>query len=153
MGVGLGSRNAPRWSWEGVRSAFDWRLVWRQRMRGAGCLETKSPRMGFPGVGFGGAGGMGGIGSGGRERRRIRHPPPARSPLGGVSGLLLRIPVLAGSIHFVPHNPSIEPLCHSFCVTFGVATLERVERPTAFSVNNSPIDFHGFPFDLAILAP
>jgi len=80
-------------------------------------------------------------------------PPPARSPLGGVRGLLLRIPVLAGSIHFVPHNPSIEPLCHSFCVTFGVATLERVERPTAFSVNNSPIDFHGFPFDLAILAP
>ncbi len=86
--------------------------------------------------------------------------PPARSPPRGVrkggcgvSGLLLRIPVLAGSIHFVPHNPSIEPLCHSFCVTFGVATLERVERPTAFSVNNSPIDFHGFPFDLAILAP
>jgi len=53
-------------------------------IRGPDALETKSPRMGFPGVGFGGAGGMGP----GDADERVVSPPPARSPLGEVGPLI-----------------------------------------------------------------
>ena len=53
-------------------------------IRGSDAPETKSPRMGFRGWDSGEREGWKGSGSGGRERRGISPPPPARSPLGGV---------------------------------------------------------------------
>ncbi len=45
--------DASRWSWDGVRSAFDGWMEWTQRRGGWGRLETKSP-------GWGSGGSLGG---------------------------------------------------------------------------------------------
>jgi len=58
----------------------------------------------------------------------------------------------ASLVAFLANYTTAESFDQSMRVTLGVATLERVLASSEFSVIGRPVDFHSWPFALAMIS-